>query len=148
MAWIRNHIPQKHWIRLLTHAVNIPVNTLRPRQNGGNFSDDIFNCIFLNENVLISIQISLKFVPKGPIKNMPALVSIMAWRRIGNKPLSEPIVVSLLTHICATRPQWVNRCKYKKPQILRSDVNGNRYLTHCFITRKRQVGSHINIAYF
>ena len=31
----------------------------------------------------------------------------MAWRRPGDKPLSEPIMVSLLTHICVTRPQWV-----------------------------------------
>ena len=56
-------------------------NTLRPRQNGRHFTDDIFNCIFLNENVRISIKISLKFVPKGPINNIPALVQIMAWRR-------------------------------------------------------------------
>ena len=32
------------------------------------------NAINLNENVLISIKISLKFVPKGPIDNNPALV--------------------------------------------------------------------------
>ena len=32
----------------------------------------------------------------------------MAWRRPGDKPLSEPMMVSLLTHICVTRPQWVN----------------------------------------
>ena len=60
--------------------------------------------IFLNENVRISIMISLKFVPKGPINNIPALVQIMAWRRSGDKPLSEPMMVSLLTHICVTRP--------------------------------------------
>ena len=50
------------------------VNTLRPRQNGRHFPDDILKCIFLNENVLISIKISLKFVPKGQINNIPALV--------------------------------------------------------------------------
>ena len=37
-------------------------------------ADDIFNCIFLNENVWIAIKISLKFVPKGPFDNNPALV--------------------------------------------------------------------------
>ena len=68
-------------------------HTLRPRQDGRHFPDDIFKCIFLNENVLISIKISLKFVPKGPINNIPALVQIMAWRRSGNKPLSEPMMV-------------------------------------------------------
>ena len=82
-------------------------NTLRPRQNGRRFADDTFKRIFLNENVRISIKISLKFVPKGPINNYPALVQIMAWRRSGDKPLSEPMMVSLLTHICVTRPQWV-----------------------------------------
>ena len=83
-------------------------NALRPRQNGRHFADDIFKCFFLNENVSIPIKISLKFVPKGPINNNPALVQIMAWRRSSDKPLSEPMMVSLLTHICVTRPQWVN----------------------------------------
>ena len=92
-------------------------STLRPRQNARHFPDDTFKWIFLNENVWISIEVSLKFVPKGPINNIPALVQIMAWRRPGDKLLSEPIMVSLLTHICVTRPQWVikncswnNRC--------------------------------------
>ena len=40
-------------------------NTLRPRQNGRHFPDDIFTWIFLNENVWIAIKISLKFVPWG-----------------------------------------------------------------------------------
>ena len=39
-----------------------------------NFTDDIFNHFFLNENVWIPIKISLKFVPKGPIDNKLALV--------------------------------------------------------------------------
>ena len=83
-------------------------NTLRPRQNGRHFPDDTFKRIFLNENVRISIKISLMVVPKGPINNIPALVQIMAWRRSGDKPLSEPMMVSLPTHICVTRPQCVN----------------------------------------
>ena len=82
------------------------INTLRPRQDGCQFIDDIFKCIFLNENISISIEISLKFIHKGPINNIPALVQIMAWRRLGDKPLSETMMVSLLTHICVTRPQW------------------------------------------
>ena len=32
----------------------------------------------------------------------------MAWRRPGDKPLSETMMVSSPTHICVTRPQWVN----------------------------------------
>ena len=50
------------------------INTLRPRQNGHHFADDIFKCISLNENVWIWITISLKFVPKGQINNFPTLV--------------------------------------------------------------------------
>ena len=46
--------------------------------------------------------------PKGPINNNPALFQVMAWRRPGDKPLCEPMMVYLLTHICITRPQWVN----------------------------------------
>ena len=84
------------------------VNTLRPRQNGRHIADDIFKCIFVNENEWISLKISLKFVPKGQINISPSLVQIMAWRRQGDKPLSEAMMVSLLTHICVTRPQWVN----------------------------------------
>ena len=82
--------------------------TLRARQNGRHFADDTLERIFLNEHICISIEISLKFVPKGPISNMPVLVQIMALRRLGDKPLSEPMIVRLLKHICATRPQWVN----------------------------------------
>ena len=92
------------------------VNTSRPRQNGRRVADDSFKYISLNENVWIPIKISLKFVPKGPINNIPALVQIMAWCRPGNKPLSEPMMVSLPTHICVTRPQWVNT--WKSCQIL------------------------------
>ena len=83
------------------------LNTLRPRQNGRHFADNPFKRIFLNDTLTIAIKISLNFVPKGPIENIPALVQIRAWRRRGDKPLSEPMMVSLLTHICVTQPQWV-----------------------------------------
>ena len=53
-------------------------NALRPRQNGRHFADDTFKRIVLNENIGILIKISLKFVPKGPINNIPALVQVMA----------------------------------------------------------------------
>ena len=84
------------------------VNSLRPRQNGRLFADDTFKRIFLKENITISTKNSLKCVPKGLINNIPALDLIMAWCRPGDKPLSEPMLVRSLTHICVTRPQWVN----------------------------------------
>ena len=88
------------WV-CLTHCA------LWPRQNGRHFADDTFKRIFLNENDRISIKISLKFVPKVSINNIPSLVQIMAWRRPGDKPLSEPMMVWLLTHICVARPQCI-----------------------------------------
>ena len=55
-------------------------------------ADDIFKCNFLNEKARISITISLKFVPKGPIDNESALVQVMAWRRTDDKPLPEQML--------------------------------------------------------
>ena len=49
---------------------------------------------------------------QGSINNIPALVQIMAWRRQGEKPLSEPVIVWLLAHLCIARPQWVKWCIY------------------------------------
>ena len=90
-----------------TSHVTAQFNTLRPRQNGRHFADDIFKCIFLTENAWILIKIKLKFVSKGSI-NIPALAQIIAWRRPGDKPLSESMLVRIPRHICVTRPQWVN----------------------------------------
>ena len=64
-------------------------NTLRPRQNCRHLSDDIFKCIFLNDKFRIPLMIWMEFVPLVRINNIPALVQIMAWRRSGDKPLSE-----------------------------------------------------------
>ena len=50
----------------------------------------------------ISLNISLKFIPKGPIENTAAFDQIMAWRRPGDMPLSEPMIGILLTHIRAS----------------------------------------------
>ena len=83
----------KQWLLLRPRCCSFDQVWLRPRQNGRHFADDIFKCIFLNENLWISIKISLKFVPKGPINNIPALVQVMAWRRSGDKPLSDPMMV-------------------------------------------------------
>ena len=50
------------------------INTLRPKQNGHHFLDDVFKCILVNENIWICIQISQNFVPKFPFNNVPASV--------------------------------------------------------------------------
>ena len=93
---LSRQIPRTREIRQARLIDNITLllmlNKLRPRRNEQHFADDIRRRIFFNENVWISIKISLKFVPKGPINNIPTLVQIMAWRRSGDKPLSEPMM--------------------------------------------------------
>ena len=50
----------------------------------------------MNKKFGILIHISLKLVSKGPIDNKSALVQVMAWRRIGDKPLSEPMLTEFI----------------------------------------------------
>ena len=107
---------------------------MRPRQNGRHFADDNFKRIFMNENIRISIHISLKFVPKGLINNIRALVQVMAWRRPGAKPLSGPMMVKSPMHICVTRPQWVN---WDLLQIMSLPI------THSVSSMLYQIGSPI-----
>ena len=64
--------------------------------------DFFFQSIFFNENVWILIKISLKFVPMGPVNNTKSFVETMAWRQAGNKPLSQPMMGSLLMHHSAS----------------------------------------------
>ena len=70
-------------------------------------ADDLFKCIFLNENYRIPIQISLKCVARSLINNKPALVQVMAWRRTGTSHYLNQCWPSSLTHICGTRGRWV-----------------------------------------
>ena len=81
------------------------VNTWRPRQAGSHFPDDILEWIFLNENLWISIKFSLKFLPRRSFNNIPVMIQIMTWRPPDDKSISEPIMVSLLTHICVITTQ-------------------------------------------
>ena len=121
---LNRNVSRSDWKCAPVPGTYISVKPLRPRQNGRHFTDDTFKRIFVNENVRVLIEISLKFVPKGPINNIPALIQIMAWRRPGDKPLSEPMMVCLPTHICVTRPQWVKpvkmniSSKYQKVDVI------------------------------
>ena len=88
--------------------VCVLLNTWRLRRNGQHFADNTLKHIFFNEHdecIWILNEISLNFVPKGPINNIPALVHIKAWRLPGDKPLSETMMGSLPTRICVTWPQ-------------------------------------------
>ena len=85
-------------------------NTLRSRKNESHFRTTFsyaFSCMQMYE---------LRCVSKVRINNIMALVQIIAWRRSGDKPLSEPMMVSLLTHLCVTRPQWID---VKRSPLLR-----------------------------
>ena len=67
------------------------INLSLPWKKWSPFRRWYFRCIFVKEKFCILIKISLKFVPKGWIDN-PKLVQIMVWCRIGDKPLSEPML--------------------------------------------------------
>ena len=87
------------------------MNTLRLRQDGCIFPDAIFKWVVFNKKCYILIQISFKYIPKGPINNNPALVHKTAWRQPDDMPISEPAMVRLLIHIYISRPQWFNWLK-------------------------------------
>ena len=86
------------WSLVTTNSVvrtNIAWNCyylISPWSKGRHFADDIFRCILAKEKFSILIEISLKFASKSPIGNNPALAKIRAWRRIGDKPLSESML--------------------------------------------------------
>ena len=88
---------------------------------GGDKIDTILQTMFSNAMSWMKmfefwLKFHLKFVPKGPINNIPALVQIMAWRRTGNKPLSEPMMTQFNNaYACVTRPQWVNIATVSPP---------------------------------
>ena len=75
-------------------------NTLRPRQKAA-----IFQTTFSNAFSWMKIyQFRLEF----PINTIPSLNQIMDWRRLGDKPLSKPMMISLPMHLCVTWPRWVS----------------------------------------
>ena len=81
-------------------------------------ADDIFKCIFLNENDKIQIQISLKLVPRSPIDNKPALVQVMAWRWTGDEPLPEPMMTQFTdTYIYSTRGDQLSHTMLDKTSL-------------------------------
>ena len=69
----------------------------------------------------------------GTINLIPALAQTMPWCRPGDKPLSEPVVVSLLTRICIARPQWV---KYDYNLLILCDNRNGKPIGLQFTTRE------------
>ena len=62
------------WMQFYNNIILINMLNSSPLQQNGRHFTDIFRCIFVNEQFCILINISMKFVPKGPIDNILALV--------------------------------------------------------------------------
>ena len=100
------------------------LNTPRPRKNGHLFPDDIFKWIFLMKIYELRLKISLKFVRRGLINNLPALVQIMAWRWPSAKPLHIFHAIMLVTPCLLTRirefihTQHRNTTRGRRPSVV------------------------------
>ena len=70
------------------------LNALRPQQNGCHSADDILKLIFVNENIGILIKNPQKLFTYSPVGKKPALVQVMAWHWIGDKPLSDSMMAN------------------------------------------------------
>ena len=120
-------------------------NILGSGQRCCKFADDIFKCIFLTENVWISTKYSLTNVSRGPINNIPAFVQIMTCCQPGYKPLSETMLMSLLTDICPTRPQWAKYIFRVSAIVYDSHRNIDNYTTDTNKTKTELPGGKYNI---
>ena len=78
---------------------------------------------------------------KGPLNNIPALVQIMAWRRPGDKPLSEAMMASILTHICVSRLQWVKYVQWVDTLVSISPS----YVLHLYIRWHTCMDYHVTM---
>ena len=107
-------MPSRLWCRVYAKTSVVFGLTHWGRDKMDASSQTTFSRAFSSMKI-VAFWISLKYVRKGPIVNNPALVQLMAWRRSGAKPLSEPMMISLPTHICVTRPQWVKFIPPKQP---------------------------------
>ena len=99
IAWQHRTNVSLFWTLGMAFRINLEgcskhmaITHMKPEQNGWHLTDDTFKHILLNKNYCILIEISLKFVPKGPIDNNSALVEVMAWCRTGTKSLPQPMM--------------------------------------------------------
>ena len=103
-------------------SVMLEINTLRPRRNEQHFADDIFKRKLFSSMKMFEFRLKFHWslFPRVQLTIFQHWVQVMAWRRIGDKPLSEPKMVRSTTHICVTRPQWVKTWNL----IARTRMNG------------------------
>ena len=101
--WIRGiYLPYIRYFRMA--SLNIEAETKWPP-----FSIQHIQMNFLKWEYMSFDENSLKFVTMGPTNNIPALVEIMDWRRPGANAFSQPMMVTLLMHICVTRRELLPR---------------------------------------
>ena len=98
------------------------INPSLPGRLSGKIAHDIFRCLFFNENVGISIEISMKIVHKGPIDNKPALVQVMVWRRTDDKTLPERMLTQFTDAYMRHYGRWVNSRPYFKADFLHGNL--------------------------
>ena len=127
----------QHCIWWWFHAImtQYTIDTLRLRQDDCLFADNIFRGIFYNENVWISIKISQKFVPEGPMNNIPAFLQI--W--LGADQATSHYLNQWwlhYRHIFVTRPQWGNSLGPRSTlaQVLEFCLKApSHYLNQCWL---------------
>ena len=122
---VQEHQQTQWWVQCFTRffrsftgypwlcVTHLPLNKMAA------ISQTIFSNAFnasLNENIFISIKISLKFIPNDLISSIPALVQIMAWRRPGTTHYLNQCLPDSLADIWGTRVRWVNwtRCRHSR----------------------------------
>ena len=94
-----NKVVRARWQCKQTRYEDRNLNTSRLIHNVRHFPDDIFRWNFVTENAWLMFHWRMLVGIQLMIFQHPDMH--------GAKPLSEPMVVSLLTHICVTRAQWV-----------------------------------------
>ena len=112
-----------HLKKCVDHLENLQCTTIHPikygpnllgqhskeGQNSRRFADDTLKRFFLNENVFILIKISLKFVPKDPINNIPPLVQTMAYL---NRRIYPSLGLNEISYIIGSSGFFLSFCAY------------------------------------
>ena len=126
-----------HWYSWKTPEA-VQIYSSPPDKMAAILADDIFKCIFLNENDRISIRISLKFVPRSLVDNKPAWVQVMSWRQTGDKPLPEPMLIQFADVYMRHWGEMIMR--YQKLTVLQSIVMYFTYAVYCiYFTQSRSL---------
>ena len=136
-AWVVLRIALTHWGR---------------EKMGPILADDIFKCNFVDESFFNFDKILLNFVPDGPINNKSPLVQVMAWRWIGDNPLSEPMMTWLTDEYASLGVNELSHCVVLSQNILHYTID-SRYIAarwnafHCTID-SWHIAAHYNTIFY